>query len=113
MNIEDELCNLLNNKLKIIDKETHELIIHDFTILTNYYFEIMKNEENFNFCIDPSPHLDIYINNKTIKDMYNYLSDDFTGYKLLYKMIKDKYKIIPEENIISSLLDYYFEFLLN
>ena len=113
MDTEEELCNLLNNNLKIIDKVIHDLIIHDFTILTDYYFEIMKNEGNFNFCIDPSPHLDLYINNKTIEEMYEYLSNNFTGYKLLYKMIKDKYKIIPEENIISSLLDYYFDLLLN
>lgn len=45
--------------------------------------------------------------------MYNYLSFDYTGHKLLLKIIKDKYNIESEENIIISLLDYYFDFLIN
>ena len=53
------------------------------------------------------------MNEEIINNMYNYLSYEHTGYKLLFTMIKDKYKINPEENILTSLLDYYFEFLFN
>jgi len=113
MNVDEELSNLFKNNLKIIDKIVYDLIIHDFNILTDYYIKILKNEENLNFCIDPSPHLDMYINNDTIKEMNDYLSYDFTAYKLLYKMINEKYKINPDPNLLNSLLDYYFDFLLN
>jgi hypothetical protein len=85
----------------------------DFNILTDYYIKILQNNDDFNFCIDPCPELDMYINEEIINNMYNYLSYEYTGYKLLFTMIKDKYKIDPEENILSSLLDYYFEFLFN
>ena len=111
--IDDELSNLFNNNLKIIDKKIYDLIIHDFNILTDYYIKILQNNDDFNFCIDPCPELDMYINEEIINNMYNYLSYEYTGYKLLFTMIKDKYKIDPEENILSSLLDYYFEFLFN
>lgn len=113
IDIDDELSNLFNNSLKIIDKKIYDLIIHDFNILTDYYIKILQNDGDFNFCIDPCPELDMYINEEIINNMYNYLSYEHTGYKLLFRMIKEKYKIYPEENILNSLLDYYFEFLLN
>jgi hypothetical protein len=113
IDINDELSKLFTNSLKIIDKKIYDLILHDFYILTDYYIKILKNENDFNFCIDPCPELDMYMNEENIYDMYTYLSYDNTGYKLLFNMIKEKYNIKPEENILNPLLDYYFEFLLN
>lgn len=114
MNIDDELSNLFNNKLNLkIDKKIYQLILHDFNILADYYIKILQNEGDFNFCIDPCPELDVYIDEDIISIIYNYLSFDYTGHKLLLKIIKDKYNIESEENIIISLLDYYFDFLIN
>jgi hypothetical protein len=110
---EEELSNLFNNSLKILDKNIYQLIIKDFNVLTNYYIKILEHEEEMNFCIDPCPELEIYINKEIINEMYIYLSRNQVGYNLLYFMIKDKYKINPEQNLLNSLLDYYFELLLN
>jgi hypothetical protein len=113
MNIEDELSYLFENNLKILDSKINNLILYDFNNLADYYIKIIKNEDNLNFCIDPYPEFEVYINKTVIQQMYEYLIYNQFGYKLLYKIIENKYKIYIDKNILNSLLDYYYDSLLN
>ena len=112
-NIDNDLSYLFNNNLKIIDKKTYDLINNDIDILSDYYIKILCNECNFNFCIDICSELDMYMTDEIVDDMNTYLSFDNRGYKLLFNRIKDKHNIIPDEKILISLLDYYFDLLLS
>ena len=109
---EEELSTLFENSLKMMDDKMYQLIMYDFNFLTDYYIKIINNEENTHFCIDPCPHLEIYVNKENLEEIYKYLTNNQMGYYLLVKKIKEKYKIVADPTILETLLDYYYDFLI-
>lgn len=109
----DVLSDLFEKNCQIIDPNILKLIDHDMDTLANYYGEIINNIDNCNFVIDPIPELDLYLDENSVKTIYSYLTYEKKGYHILFNKIGMQYQIIPDKLLTDTLLDYYFDYLLN
>ena len=112
-NNDEVLANLFEQKCQIIDPNILKLIDHDLDKLSDYYGEIMNNIDNFNFLIDPIPELDMYLDENSVKLILSYLTYEKRGYHILFDKIGRQYQIIPDKLLTDTLLDCYFDYLLN
>ena len=108
----DELINKLDT-IQIIEPSDIllRIIDYDFNKLKTLYL----NNETF-ISIEAEPIHEYYYTPENCKIMYNYLSNNNTGYELLYqKILKEptvkRFNIPINVNDIQTIVDYYLNTL--
>lgn len=105
--IDEIICSMDNITIDsfILDK----IIEYDFYQLSFMYNFIINNPISFEFSIEASPELEQYIDSYTIKKLENYLIKNDPKYLLSKSINKYFPELFIEEDIISELLNCYFE----
>jgi|TARA_R110002074_G_scaffold210076_1_gene379108 hypothetical protein len=108
----NELTSMLDNvKIDELEPILLQIIDSDFNKITDFFI----NRE-VDFCIEPDPIHEYYLNSENCKRIYDYLVNNSIGYILLKSkmlLINEKYKIFEliEDDDIKTYVDYYLQFL--
>jgi hypothetical protein len=108
----NELTLMLDNvKIDELEPILLQIIEYDFNKLRDFFI----NRET-EFCIEPEPIHEYYLNSDNCKRMYDYLVNNSMGYTLLKNkvlLINERHKIFDfvEEKDIQTYVDYYLDLL--
>ena len=106
----NELTNMISN---IDINKPNEILLniidHDFTKLADLF---IKGDTNI--IIEANSTNDYYLTSENCLIIYNYLSNNYTGYNLLknkinINLITKRFNIILNDNDIKTYVDYYLD----